>query len=232
MPVLLVSRAVSGPDCAAVMTGVGGVAGAPPGTASAAAMAAEAAQAASRRRRTRDPDRLAIAAMTYRPLVNCVGPSGLQTHAPVRNSRGWPKSLSAPLRTLHPGARDTVETSRRTLARPRRRFPGARRSPPPTPRRGSGDRVDDARGHSLRGPSFTRTGLEGDLRLDRRRLSADALGEVRRTPADLRKAFREGLADPIVSPRRGVGPGPPRRSLGAPRGPPPGVLRGSRGRSG
>ena len=63
MPVLLVSCAVSGPDCVAVTTGVGGVAGAPPGTASAAAMTAEAAQAASRRRRTRDPDRLAIAAM-------------------------------------------------------------------------------------------------------------------------------------------------------------------------
>ena len=68
MPVLLVSLTVSGPDCVAVMTGVGGVAGAPPGIASAAAMPTEAAHAASRRRRTRDPDRLAIAAMSFASL--------------------------------------------------------------------------------------------------------------------------------------------------------------------
>jgi hypothetical protein len=49
VPVLAVSRAVSAPDCAAVMTGVAGVADATPGTASAAPRAAEAAQATSHR---------------------------------------------------------------------------------------------------------------------------------------------------------------------------------------
>jgi hypothetical protein len=45
--VLLVRLAVSGLDCVAVTTGIGGVAEAPPGTASAATITAEAAHARS-----------------------------------------------------------------------------------------------------------------------------------------------------------------------------------------
>jgi hypothetical protein len=88
VPVLLVSWAASGPACVAVTAGVGGVAGAPPGIASAAAMPTEAAQA-SRRRRTRAPDRLAIAAMPIDISSTASVPPGLQrTHAPGIRAAG------------------------------------------------------------------------------------------------------------------------------------------------
>jgi hypothetical protein len=77
------------------------------------------------------------------------------------------------------------------------------------------------------------TGLEGDLHLDRRRLSPDVLREVSRDAwTTFHNAIREGLADTVVSPGEGS-PRPSAEVFRSPaEGPGQGVLRGSRGTSG
>jgi hypothetical protein len=142
-----------------------------------------------------------------RPLVNCVCPSGLQTdECNPEFARVGPKSLAVPL--------GPFTRTRETPSRPR----GGRSSRPSAdaPRRPEGasaSRFDEARRDrleethaTLRGdPSVLETGLEGACISDRRRLSPDVLREVS-PDASTRSytALREGLADTIVSTRRGL----------------------------